>query len=137
MSDIKQFAVNPTARLHLRDASDELMYADPEKTKAIAVVLYGPGSRQYAKAQSQQNNRMLDKLKRKGKSDQTPEQKQEEQATFLAACTQGFENLAYDDLEGDSLAKAVYGDVSIGFISDQVGKFLGDWGNFSTASAKS
>lgn len=131
---IKRFAVEPTGRLHLRDAADELMYADEAKTLPIAVNLYGPGSKQYAKAQAAQQNRMIDKLKRKGQSAQTAEQIAAEKAEFLADCTKSFENLEYDALEGDALSKAVYSDISIGFIADQAAKFIGDWSNFSSGS---
>ena len=134
--EIKKFAVEPTGRLHLRDASDELMYADDKKTKAIAVNLYGPGSKQYAKAQAAQQNRMIDKLKRKGKTEQSAEQKAIETSEFLSDCTASFENLEYDALTGDALAKAVYADQSIGFIADQVAKHIGDWSNFTKASTK-
>lgn len=139
--DIKKFAVEPTSRLHLRDANDELMYADgpdgkPDLSKPICAVLYGPGSKQYARAQARQSSKMIDKLKRKGKTDQTAEQRAEEQAEFLAACTQGFENLEYDSLQGEALAIAVYSDITIGFIAEQVGKTLGDWANFSKASTR-
>ncbi len=132
--DIKKFAVEPTGRLHLRDAHDELMYTDDGQ--AIAVNLYGPGSKQYAKAQAAQQNRIIDKLKRKGKTEQTAEQVAAEKAEFLSDCTAGFENLEYDSLTGDALTHAVYADISIGFISDQVSKFLGEWSNFLTVSAK-
>jgi len=135
MSDIKRFAIEPTARLHLRDADDELMYSD-DKTKPITVNLYGPGSKQYARAQAAQQNRMMDKLKRKGKMEQTAEQKAAEAAEFLSACTESFENMEYDGLEGDALAKAVYSDIGISFIPDQIGKFLGDYANFTKASTK-
>lgn len=135
--DIRKFAVEPTTRLHLRDAADELMYADGDQARPITVQLYGPGSKQYAKAQAAQHNRMVDKLKRKGKTDQSAEQIAVEKAEFLADCTAGFENLEYDTLTGDALAKAVYADTSIGFIADQVGKHLGDWANFTKGSATS
>ena len=131
--DIKQFAVQPTSRIHLRDASDELMYADEGKTKEIAVTVYGPGSKQFAKAQAAQQNRMIDKLKRKGKTEQTAEQKAEETAEFLADCTAEFENLEYDKLTGRALSLAVYSDISIGFIPDQIAKVMGDWSNFIKA----
>lgn len=134
--DIRKFAVEPTGRLHLCDASDELMYADDKKTKPIAVNIYGPGSKQYAKAQAAQSNRMMDKLKRKGKTEQTAEQRTAESAEFLADCTASFENLEYEALVGSELAKAVYGDQTIGFIADQVAKFIGDWSNFTKASPK-
>lgn len=135
--DIRKFAVTPIGRLHLRDASDELMYADDAKKKPIAVNLYGPGSKQYAAATAAQQNRVIDKLKRKGKADQTADQKIAETAEFLAECTASFENLEYDSMSGADLAKAVYADQTLGFIADQIGKFLGDWGNFSSGSAKS
>ena len=130
--DIRTKAVSATSRLHLRDAADELMV---DNGKEVAVNLYGPGSKQFAKAQAAQQNRMLDKLKRKGKTDQTAEQKQVEQAEFLAECTESFENLELDGLTGHALAMAVYSDITIGFIADQVAKHIGDWSNFSKPSA--
>ena len=127
--DIRKYAVEPTSKLHLRDANDELMYTD--EGKPVAVNLYGPGSKQYARAQAAQNNRLLDKLKRKGKSDQTAEQRAAESSEFLADCTESFENLEYDNLTGRELFMAVYADVSIGFVADQVAKYISDWSNFT------
>ena len=127
--DIRKYAVEPTSKLHLRDANDELMFTD--EGKPVAVNLYGPGSKQYARAQAAQNNRLLDKLKRKGKSDQTAEQRAAESSEFLADCTESFENLEYDNLTGRKLFMAVYADVSIGFVADQVAKYISDWSNFT------
>jgi hypothetical protein len=132
--DIRKFAVEPTSRLHLRDATDELMYADGDESKPICAIVHGPGSKQYAKAQAAQQNRIIDKLKRKGKTEQSADQIAAEKAEFLADCTAGFENLEYDGLTGDALARAVYGDTSIGFIADQVAKWMGDWSNFTKGS---
>ena len=132
--DIRKFAVEPTSRLHLRDAADELMYADDDPTKPIVAIVHGPGSKQYAKAQAAQQNRIIDKLKRKGKTEQSADQIAAEKAEFLADCTAGFENLDYDGLTGAELARAVYGDTSIGFIADQVAKWMGDWSNFTKGS---
>lgn len=139
MSDIRKFAVSQTSRLHLRDAGDVLIYAEgpdgePDKTKPMVANLYGPGSKQHARAQAVVSNRMLDKLKRKGKVDETEVEKREHQAEFLASCTESFENIDYDGLQGKALFTAVYTDIEIGFIGDQVGKHLGDWGNFQKVS---
>jgi hypothetical protein len=130
--DIRTKAVQATSTLHLRDAADELMF---DGDKPVTVTIYGPGSKQFAKTQASQQNRMLDSLKRKGKTDQTAEQKRAEQAEFLTECTASFENLTYDALTGAALAKAVYSDIEIGFIADQVAKHIGDWANFSKPSA--
>lgn len=138
--DIRTKAVSETGRLHLRDAAEELMYADgpdgkPDPNLPVCVNVYGPGSKQYAKAQAAQQNRAVDMLKRKGKTDQTAEQRRQENAEFLADCTESFENVEYDGLTGRALAIAVYSDTSIGFIADQVAKHIGDWANFSKPSA--
>lgn len=141
MSDIRKHAVEETTVLHLRDAADELMYADgpdgnPELSKPMTVVLYGPGSKPYAKAQARQSNRMVDKLKKRGKTDQTAEEKAEEIAEFLTECTKSFENIDYEGLQGDALYKAVYADRTIGFVAEQVNKHIGSWENFSKGSTK-
>ena len=125
--DIRKHAVSPTTTLELRDATDRLM-------DGVTVTLYGPGSKQYAKAQAAQQNRMIDKMKRKGKSDQTAEQNASEKAEFLADCTESFTNLEYDGLTGRALAIAVYSDLTIGFIADQVSAHLSDWSNFTKPS---
>ena len=135
--DIRKFAVEETATIHLRDGSDELMYADEAKKKPIQVVVYGPGSKTFAKAQTANNNRLMDRLKRKGKTEKSAAEQAEETAGFLAACTKSSENLEYDKLEGEALYKAVYADTSLGFIADQVNKHMGDWSNFTKPASKS
>ena len=133
---IKKYAVSPSARLVLVDAKGEPM--TNEAGKEVAVNVYGPGSKEFARARASQNNRMMDKLKAKGKSEQTAEQTAKETAMFLAECTAGFENMEYDDtLTGDALAIAIYSDSSIGFITENVNKFIGDWANFLPTSTKS
>lgn len=128
--DIRTKAVQPTSRLELRDANDELL-------QGVYVTVYGPGSKQYAAAQSKQQNRMIDALKKKGKTEQTPEKKAAETAEFLADVTVSFDGLEYEGLADRELALAVYSDISIGFIADQVAKHISDWSNFSKVSAPS
>lgn len=130
--NIKKFAVSPTSRLHLRDANDELMFTDDGKE--MAIVLYGPGSKEHAKAQVDQRNRSMDRLKKKGKSDMTADQLAQETAEYLADCTKSFENIECDDLTGRDLYIAVYTTKELGFINDQVARYLGDWANFTKPS---
>ena len=145
--DIRKLAVEPTSVLHLRDHLDNLLFdkkPDPanegemidDEARPVRVTLHSPGSKAYSRAVAAQQNRMVDKMRKKGKADTTAEQKLEEQATFLAACTIGFENLEYEALTGEAKAKAVYSDPAIGFIAEQVGKHLGDWANFSAIAPK-
>ena len=47
-----------------------------------------------------------------------------------------FNNFAYKELTGNEMFKAAYLDTTIGFISEQVNKAIGDWANFTQGSAK-
>jgi hypothetical protein len=133
--DIRKFAVEETSILELVGADEAPLKG--EDGKPMTVTLYGPGSKAYARAQAAQSNRMIDKLKKKGKTDQSAEEKAREQAEFLAGCTKEFSsNIEYDGLKGDVLYRAVYADSSIGFIAEQVAKHIGEWGNFSKGSPK-
>ena len=130
--DIRKFSVSPSARLVLRDASDEVMLTDDGKE--IAVNLFGPGSKQFAKAQAQQQARLVKRMSTKGKGELSMEEKATESAEFLAACTDSWEHMQYEELAGDALSKVVYADRSIGFISDQVARFVNNWANFKPVS---
>jgi len=119
--------------VELLDASEQPMIG--EDNKPMTITVYGPGSKSYARAQAANQNRMIDKLKRKGKTEQSAEEKAKEQAEFLAGCTKEFSsNIEYDGQSGEALFKAVYADNSIGFIAEQVGKHIGDWSHFTKGS---
>lgn len=133
MTDIRKFAVEETGVIELRSASDEPLIGDDGKPMTWTV--YGPGSKPYGRAQAVQQNRIVEKLRKKGKIEETEDQKRQEQAEFLAACTKECSsNITYDELTGEALHKAVLADRSIGFIAEQVGRYLGEWGNFSKPS---
>jgi hypothetical protein len=136
MFDITSTKVSETALLQLTDAEEAPLIGDGDKQ--CAIVLYGPGSKAYAAAEAKKNNKVMDRLKRKGKADMSPEEQRAQQADFLAAITVEFQNFTYP--VGDGIApdpRALYMDRSLGFITDQVQAFVGDWGNFSGKSATS
>lgn len=142
MSNLRKFAVSQTTRLHLRDANDNLMYADgtdgkPDHDKPIAATLYGPASKEYAKATAAQSNRLMNRLKQKGKVEQSAEQKAQEDADFLADITVNFENLepGKDVTTDRGTIVAQYLDTEIGFVRDQIAKHVNDWSNFTKPSA--
>ena len=135
MSDIKKYKVALTGRLLLKGADGETMYAEgadgePDKKKPMAVNLYSPGSKQYANANNKRQNHQVDLLKNKGPTKESTDAARRESAEYLAACTESFENVDYDGLTGRDLAIAVYSDIEIGFVADQVAAYLRDWGNF-------
>lgn len=140
MSNLKKYEMVETSVLHLRDAGDNLMYADgpdgePDFTKPMRAHIYGPGSKQYAKAQAANQNRMIDKIKRKGKADQTAEQKIKEQADFLADCTQSLENIEGESgATGQELFLEIYTNLKLSFIPAQIATFINETGNFTSGS---
>lgn len=139
MSNLKKFALVPTAVHHLRDGNDELMYADgpdgkPDLMRPMLAHMYGPGTKVYAKARAAQSNRNMDRFKKKGKSDMSAEEQTKDTATFLTACTERLENVEVDQLAGEALCMEVYSDLEICFISAQLDKMLGDTANFTKAS---
>ena len=130
--DIRKHAVAETGRLHLQDAAGAELFDD--QGRPVVAVIYGPGSKQYARANAKRSNRAMERMRKKGKVEQTAEELAAENADFLADITADLENLSYDGLEGRAKHLAVYKDLSIGFIADQVAKYGNDWANFSKPS---
>lgn len=142
MFDITTQAVADTAPIHLKDAAGDHLYADAEKTKPVRIMVYGPGSKQFAAIEAKQTNRAVKRMQdNDGKvAVASPEQRTKEQAEDLAAITVGFENFAYPPAEGKQgaeLFEAFYLDQKLGFMHQQVLKALRDWGNFKPGSATS
>lgn len=136
-------AVKETHTLHVKDAAGEPMYelgpdGVPDESKPVEIDIYGPGSKQYRKAKSDQQNRMVTLVKKGTK--QSVEAKAQNDAAFLADITADMRYLEEDDadgkpLRGRALYVAIYTRADIGFIADQVHAFAHDWANFSRASS--
>lgn len=134
MLDLEARKVQRTANLHLRDEFGDLMYDDGQP---VSVDLYGPGTEESVAAQSANETRMLERMASGNVSaKETPEAKLKRNAESLADVTARFNNLAYKGLEGRALALAIYAEPTLGFITDQVRKFQGNWANFSSRSTK-
>ena len=140
--NIASLAVAATAALHVKSPAGELLFADDERTLPVRIHVHGPGSRAYGVVESRQSARALKRMQdNDGKiTAATPEERVAETAEDLAAITAGFENFEYqpdgaaDPVTGEDLYRAVYANQGLGFITKQVAKFVGDWGNFSAAS---
>jgi len=135
--DITTQAIANTAKLHLKDAAGLPLYSNGDTSKPVRVVIHSPGSDAYAQIETRQTQRALKRMddndgKRVAMS---PDERRDQTAEDLADLTVEFENLTYGDKTGRALALAVYGDRTLGFIVNQVTKFLGDWGNFKGAPA--
>jgi hypothetical protein len=138
MFDITTQAVNDTAVIHLKNAAGELLFADAERTKPVQIVIYGPGSKPFGVVEARQSGRAVKRMQdNDGKITVAPfEDRVRETAEDLAAITVRIENFSYPPAgkaEGAELFTAIYADPKLGFIARQVTKFVGDWGNFTSA----
>lgn len=134
--NLKTLAANNTSKFQLLDGDDEPLFADQAKTKPVTVTVYGPGSKEYQRVTAAANNRMVERMRKRGKSGVSADERLREQAEQLSALTVAFENLDYDGLQDGELAKAIYSDPTLGFIAEQVTKHTADWANFTKASQK-
>lgn len=138
MLDISAEAVSDTGFLHLKDARGNLLF-DADKNP-VGITLYGPSSPAYAIVEGRQTTRAVN---RRNEADgklalATPDQARAETAEDLATITVSFDNFTYPaagDAKGAALFQALYADPKFGFVIPQVNKFIGNWGNFSVASA--
>jgi len=133
MFDISKLAVAATSIIELEDPNGELLVND--KGETISVTVYGPGSKQFQKASGIRNRAILDYVRKGGKKLKDDEQR-ELDADFLASCTVSFNGFTYKDYTGYEMFKNAYLDPSIGFVSEQVNKAIGDWSNFTQVSPK-
>lgn len=136
MFDITKTAVVETADVLLTNADESPMIG--AEGKQCSITVHGPGSAAFERAAAKRQNLLVDRLKRKGKADMSPDEQRAEQAEFLSSITVSFNNFTYPpagEVEGKDLFRALYKDRSVGFITDQVQRFAGDWGNFTKDSA--
>lgn len=142
--DAMKLRVADTAPIHLKDADGNPMYDEdangkPDPSKPVRIHVFGPSSKQFAQVEGKQTTRVL---KRREDNDgkataPTPEQRLAETAEDLAAITSSFEGLTYGDKQGTELFEAVYADPALGFIANQVQRFVQNWGNFRPGSSAS
>lgn len=140
--DISKATVANTAPLHLKDAEGNPLYSGGDVNKPVRIILYSPGTPQFAAVEARQSQRALKRMQdNDGKATvATPEERRAHSAEDLAAVTAGFENLTYSpagDATGIELYQAVYADPALGYIVNQANKFINDWGNFKRGSAAS
>ena len=133
--EITQLAAKDTFELELNNANGEPMFA--AEGQRISVTVYGPGSKQHQAAQARRNQRIMDRMAKRGKAKLSAEEQRIEQAEYLGACTKSFNHWAYKGNADQGAIVAAFADPTIGFIADQVSAAIGDWANFSSSSPTS
>lgn len=142
MSGLAKYKLQDVGILHLRDAEDELMYEDgpdgkPDLNKPRRIHLYGPGTVQYAKAQTRQKNKLIERMQRKGgKVKLTADEERQSRAEFLADVTKMFENIESEHGHtGADLYMEVYTDPQLCHIAEQAEVYARETSNFKPASS--
>lgn len=135
MVDLSQKMASETAEMEVTELNGEVMR--DEAGKPVTITFYGPGSREYARANNKRQNKVLQRVKKKGHTDLSVDEQNAEQAEFLASITASFNGLEYNGKSGLELFKAVYSEPRLHYIRDQGGAFVGDWENFTGKSSES
>ena len=138
--NIKNTAIAASAKFHVRDAAGELLYTDDGQK--VTITVHSPGTKPYQKAkharEERNNTRVFGRTQGKAEAKMSAEDKVAERAEFLAAITISFDNLDYPDANGRGgfeLYKAVYSDIEIGHVAEDLEKFMDERGNFKKPSA--
>lgn len=147
MFDAKSVKVSPTTDIIIDNpATQQPFLVDVDDGQGgklpgkqpMSVTVFGPGTKEYRAAQSASQQTYMATFHR-GKSKETPEQKDAREAQFLASCTVSFNNFTYNG--GDARSKgtflACYLDPEMGWITDKVNGDMGDWAGFMQAAPSS
>lgn len=117
--DLSTLALRDTTEYQLRHpVSDELLFADEEKTQPITAVLYGASSKQHRSAITAMQNKLI----KRGKFKSSAESMREDAIDLLVACTEQFVNLTYNGapVDNDAAIRALYTDPQYGWIKKQI-----------------
>lgn len=127
--DLSAFEASDTATLEVLNQKEEPLLVDGQP---VTIELYGPGSTQYAKAQakidSASQTRAFAAIRGKVSKD-GPEEARKLTAEKLAACTARINNFPVAPID-------LYNNPKLGYITQQVAKFVEDWGAFLAPSTK-
>lgn len=129
--DISQFEVAEVGVLDVLNVKDEPMLYNGSP---VRIHLYGPGSAQFVRAQAKADTAAQQRTfaALRGKVSKTAvEDQREDLITKLVACTAQIENFP---VPGG--AEALYRNAKLGYITNQVIKYLDDWANFQQPSSK-
>lgn len=130
--DLSQFEASDTGVLEVQNQKDDgplLFNGQP-----VTIELYGPGSEQYAKAQAKIESAGQMRLfaAARGKAKDAAAEARRDQIEKLVACTKAINNFP---VPGG--AAKLYENRKLGYITNQVSKYLEDWGNFLSPASKS
>lgn len=122
--DIASLGIQESTVVQLvHPATDEKLFADKERKKAITITVLSTASRAYRQAVNAMHNRAL----KRGNKKATAEQQKEEGIELLVACCQSSENLVYNGapVKDEADFRALLSDDKMSWIKSQVDEALG------------
>lgn len=130
--DLNTLAKKDSFELHLRHpVTDELLYADDEKTQPVQIVLFGTSSKQYRNALAAMQNTRL----KRGKKQISAEVMREDSIELLVACSDKGINFEYQGQQvTGEVFRELYSDDSFDWLKDQCDEAIGDTANFLATS---
>ena len=123
--DFSKYLLSPTGRVEINLPNGDPMLYEGQR---VAVNVYSPASREYAKAEAELQRTATSRLMGKKIGDDNDEA----DARFLVAITESIENFPYPGGIG-----AVYRDRGLIYIGQQVRAYVGEQGNFFAKSGTS
>lgn len=103
-----------------------------------SITVYGPGTQVFVAAKSAASTTVMERIRKRGKVNPKDQEEVAETAKFLTAITKSFNNFNYRGMpNGKDAFHALYSDISLGWITDQVNRDGGDWANFMPESPNS
>lgn len=96
----------------------------------MTVTILGPGTKAAAKVNARRSERMIKRIREKGKTKLTPEEQQAEAVADLSEVTVSINGFDYEGGTDAPAIKAMYADTTMGWLTEQVAKASGDWANF-------
>lgn len=130
MFDISKLSLKTTTTaVQLRHpVTDELLFADDEKSKPVTISVYGTASKEYRNAVSAMQNRQI----KRGKKLASAEVIKEEGIELLVAVTDTSSNLEYNGKPVTTSAqfRDLYEDAAYSWLREQVDAAVGDTASF-------
>lgn len=137
--DIKNTAIASSAEFHVRDAAGDPLYENGDK---VTITVMSPGTKEFQRAkhaaEERSSERVMSRMQGKPDGKQSAEEKNAERAEFLAAVCVGSKNMTYNGQAVSSAEqfKAMYEDLEIGHVVEDLEKFITNRANFKKPSSK-
>ena len=134
MSKLSKLATALSATFAVHDAADVPQF---DGDTPLTITMHGPGSGAFNAATARATNQTMERMRRKGKLDQSAEQRKAEQIEMLVATTISFNGFGGPDDTGTTDPeefRKVWADPELGFNADRFLKLIGDHENFMKPS---